>query len=594
MWFINLANHISGPQVINDSKTPSGPVHVGSLRGVLIHDAVARELRHRGIEARFRYGIDDYDALDSLPAGLPDSWSNHLGKPLCEVPPPPGSAAGNYGQHYSQDYLEIVGELGVEFEPYRTSELYRQGVLNTEIRDFLDNAAEVCRIYLEVAGSARPADWLPLHPICESCGRIGTTQAIDWDGSTVSYRCQPNLVSWARGCGFEGRVSPFDGRAKLPWKLEWPARWRALGVTIEGAGKDHCTKGGSRPVGARLARNILKFPEPRNIPYEFFLVAGSKMSSSKGIGHSARSIFELLPTDLLRYLCLRTPPKSTLNFSTEAEFIYRLFDDYDRLAQRVMEGSADTGEQALWRVVSTEEKRKPCRGASFRLLTTLLQFPHIDATTEVSRRFDKPLNPAERQALVERVARAQRWLDNYIPAESRFELQTGAPAELKQLGETQILFLRLLRELIIEQEPENEDRMQTLVFDAAKLTPLAPKQAFSALYTAFLAREQGPRAGSLLSFLERDFVLRRLGEVPALKTGEQKLSVWSSPKGRQVQLWLNRAEGGQRLSLSSAEGSPFWLAPATDIDLSPMEVSLQDTQNLTELISLLRPRAPAA
>ena len=594
MWFTTLADHISGPQVINDSKTPSGPVHVGSLRGVLIHDAVARELRHRGLEVRFRYGIDDYDALDTLPADLPASWSDHLGKPLCEVPPPPGSAAANLGRHYSQSYLEIVGKLGVELEPYRTSELYRKGVLNGEIKDFLDGAAEVCRIYLEVAGSDRPDGWLPLHPICENCGRIGTTQALDWDGSTVSYRCQPELVSWAQGCGFEGRISPFDGRAKLPWKIEWPARWRALGVTLEGAGKDHCTKGGSRHVGARLVREILKFPEPRNIPYEFFLVAGSKMSSSKGIGHSALSISELLPTDLLRYLCLRTPPKSTLNFSTDAEFIYRLFDDYDRLAERIMENSAGAGDQALWRVVSTEEKQRPRRGASFRLLSTLLQFPHIDVAAEASRRFDDPLNLAEREALAERTARARLWLDNYAPAASRFEVQTEAPAELKRLEETCVLFLRLLGELIIEQRPEDENRMQTLVFDAAKLTPLAPNQAFIALYTAFLARKQGPRAGSLLNFLERDFVLRRLSEIPALDGGEQKLSVWHSPNGRQVQLSADWADGGQRISLSLEEGGPFWISPAVNIDLNSAEASLKGAQNLKELITLLRPQSPVA
>ena len=593
MWFTALADRISGPQVINDSKTPSGPAHVGSLRGVLIHDAVARELRHRGLEVQFRYGIDDYDALDSLPAGLPDSWSEHLGKPLCTVPPPPGSSAADFGRHYSQDYLEILAGLGVNIDPYSTSELYRSGALNAEIRDFLDGAAEVRRLYLEIAGSDRSADWLPLQPICEKCGRIGTTRALDWDGSTVSYRCQPDLVSWAQGCGFEGRISPFDGRSKLPWKIEWPARWRALGVTIEGAGKDHCTRGGSRSVGARLVREILKFPEPRNIPYEFFLVAGSKMSSSKGIGHSARSISELLPADMLRFLCLRTPPKSTLNFSTDAEFIFRLFDDYDRLAGRLIDNSADAGDRALWRMVSTDEGQKPARGASFRLLGTLLQFPHIDAVGEAARRFERPLNAAERRALDERAGRVRLWLDNYAPADSRFEIQTGAPAELSQLEEGQVLFLRLLRELIIERGPEDENHMQTLAFDAARLTPLAPGQAFAALYTAFLGRKQGPRAGSLLMFLERDFVLRRLGEAPAPVLTERKLAVWQSPGGRQVQLSVERGDGGRRLSLSPEEGGPFWIAPVDDVDPGAIETSVESARDLGELISLMRPGAPA-
>lgn len=40
LWVDQLTDSIKGPQLVNDSKTPSGPVHVGSLRGVLIHDAI--------------------------------------------------------------------------------------------------------------------------------------------------------------------------------------------------------------------------------------------------------------------------------------------------------------------------------------------------------------------------------------------------------------------------------------------------------------------------------------------------------------------------------------------------------------------------
>jgi len=40
MWNEKLIEQLTGRQVVNDSKTPSGRVHVGSLRGVLIHDAI--------------------------------------------------------------------------------------------------------------------------------------------------------------------------------------------------------------------------------------------------------------------------------------------------------------------------------------------------------------------------------------------------------------------------------------------------------------------------------------------------------------------------------------------------------------------------
>src|SRR5438093_753203 len=82
-WTEEIAAKVSGPQIINDSKTPSGRVHVGALRGVLIHDAIFRTLRGKGIEARYLFGVDDYDPLDEIPAGKGAHFEQYLGQPLC-------------------------------------------------------------------------------------------------------------------------------------------------------------------------------------------------------------------------------------------------------------------------------------------------------------------------------------------------------------------------------------------------------------------------------------------------------------------------------------------------------------------------------
>ena len=56
-WADELAARVSGPQVVNDSKTPSGTVHVGSLRGPVILDVIARAItpprRKRRYDTRF-------------------------------------------------------------------------------------------------------------------------------------------------------------------------------------------------------------------------------------------------------------------------------------------------------------------------------------------------------------------------------------------------------------------------------------------------------------------------------------------------------------------------------------------------------------
>src|SRR5438270_12820633 len=118
LWFDELAARVEGPQVVNDSKTPSGPVHVGALRGVLIHDAMYRALQDRGLPVRYKFGVDDYDPLDELPPTGADEFRPYLGIPLCNVPAPAGSSAKNLAEHYIKDFFDIFEELGVGAETY--------------------------------------------------------------------------------------------------------------------------------------------------------------------------------------------------------------------------------------------------------------------------------------------------------------------------------------------------------------------------------------------------------------------------------------------------------------------------------------------
>ena len=90
-WADELASTLSGPQVVNDSKTPSGTVHVGSLRGVVLHDAITRALRDHGLQTEFRYGVDDLDPMDSQALLTPDAVDRYMGVPLAHVPAPEGS-----------------------------------------------------------------------------------------------------------------------------------------------------------------------------------------------------------------------------------------------------------------------------------------------------------------------------------------------------------------------------------------------------------------------------------------------------------------------------------------------------------------------
>jgi lysyl-tRNA synthetase class 1 len=517
LWFAEIASGIDPgtPQVINDSKTPSGRVHVGALRGVILHDAIYRALKWRGVPAAYHFGVDDYDPLDELPAGQKEFFEPYLGAPLCNVPAPSGSKWSDMAEHFISEFWDIFKELGVLAETYRMRDLYRGGKLNETIDRILSSAGAVRKVYKEVSGSNRSESWYPFQVICENCGRIGTTEVFSYDGKEVEYACRPNLVKWAKGCGHRGKMSPFDGRGKLPWKLEWVAKWHHLGVTIEGAGKDHSTKGGARDVASACIPLIFGTPPPFNVPYEFILVGGAKMSSSKGIGASARDMADFLPPEILRFLILRTQPKTPVNFALTEEFIVKLFNDFDRLHKRTFTDPAmREDEKELYRLCEVSmESEGDYFDANLQLVLTFIQMPHVDLLAEMEKRKGSALTALERRHLDARVRSARYFLDRFASEEDKIHLQETLPARAEQLTATQRAFLHRLAGAL-KTEPWDDDAIQARIFDVARRTPIAQGEAFKAVYRVLLDRDMGPRVGALMAVLERDFVVKRLSELP--------------------------------------------------------------------------------
>jgi len=516
-WADKIAADAQGEQVVNDSKTPSGRVHVGSLRGVIVHDVIYRALKRAGKPARFLYGVDDYDALDTVPKYLDkDRFSPYLGYPLCNVPSP-GDSQSDYAKYFISEFFEIFEELGVKPELYYLRDLYRSGKLNSYIDRFLQNAHLVREAYKQVSKADRPDNWYPFQVICENCGKIATTTVTDYNGSEVFYTCQPEATDYVSGCGHSGWVSPFDGKGKLPWKVEWVAKWDVIGVTIEMAGKDHSQKGGSRDVANAICRKVLQKQPPFHSPYEFILMKGTKMSSSKGVGSSAREIADLLPPELLRFLMLRTQPKTAIDFAPNYENVTRLFRDYDTLMQKYEALAAEHPEPELTKELlplfysQLDDEIKPHSTFDLSTLISLLQIPHLDIREEVKSRSDHPLTEEDWTEIDRRIATAQKWLEDYADPEDKLILYFDEiPEAAHNLTLEQVEYLRQLSEALSTLKTWESEALQTEIFSTAKALSISPKVAFPAVYSCFLGKERGPKAGNLLSYLERSFVLDRL------------------------------------------------------------------------------------
>jgi lysyl-tRNA synthetase class 1 len=501
----------SRPLLVRDEKTLSGRVHVGSMRGVAIHGIVSEILTENGIDNEYKFELNDFDDFDSIPPQLPEvDFKDHLGKPLYAVPSPePGY--DSFAEYYAADFLEAHRKADFYPTYYRATELYRSGKMDPLILKALERADDVRRILKEVSGSVKDETWLPVSVICEACGKLKTTRNLEWDGKTVSYICDQSPYG-AVPCGHSGRVSPLGGNAKLFWKVDWAAKWSALEVDIEGGGKDHSTKGGSRDVADHIAREIFEREPPYDIPYEFFLVGGKKMSSSKGRGSSAKDMSDLFTRAAFRLVLIGRDYNQQIDIDPEGDSVPRTYDWYDDLAEGVREGKLDDFAR-LFELIHAPAYRAGFLATNpwqlrFSQVAFMVQMPHLSIQQEAEAVKGSALTPEEVAALAERADYAKWWLDNYAPEDQKYRLQDGQPPE--SLTDAQKRAFALLAEYLSEERTGEEVHARLHEFKTE--VPIAPKELFTGIYRVFLGRDSGPKAGWFLSVLPKDFRTKRLAD----------------------------------------------------------------------------------
>jgi lysyl-tRNA synthetase, class I len=498
-----------GKFLIRDEKTLSGRVHIGSMRGVAIHGLVSEVLAERGIQNEYRYELNDFDPFDSIPGYLDvNVFSEHLGKPLYTVPSPVEGFT-NYAEYFGAEFVEVHKKAGFTPNYYLATELYKSGQMDECIRIALTRAHDVRRILKEVSGSVKDETWLPISVVCEKCGKMMTTRAYDFDGETVGYACDKNPDD-AKSCGNTGRISPWKGNVKLFWKADWAAKWVVQKVDIEGAGKDHSTKGGSRDVAKYIAKEIYNFEPPFDIPYEFFLVGGAKMSSSKGKGSSAQEFSQLFPAELLRLSLIGKDISQQVNIDPAGDSVPRMYDWYDDLAQNIREGVADDFTRLY--VLSQLPENQADGGAPwqmrFGLVAFIVQMPHLNLEKEAENSKGSPLTEEEKKLLIERATYAKFWLETYASDQYKYILQNDIPEG--------IVFSQMQKEALkklyvfLEEGAKTGEELHARLHELKSEVPIEPKELFSALYTIFLGRTSGPKAGWFLSVLPRELVLSQI------------------------------------------------------------------------------------
>lgn len=496
--------------LISDSMTPSGHAHVGSLRGVILHDLIRRGLEEKGKYAIFQFGFEDFDPMDGLPVYVGKSWEEHMGKPLCKIPAPDGKSE-SFAEQYAKEFKDVFNGLGIEPKIFLGSELYKSGKFNEAIKTVLDNAVEIRKIYKEISGSDKEENWYPFQVVCPKCGKIGTTIVTGWDGKEVEFECRENLVEWAKGCGEKGKISPFDGNGKMLYKVEWPCKWMVMPIDIEGEGKDHFAAGGTRDIADTIYRKIFKKEPPYDIRYEHFLVGGAKMSSSKGLGVTAKDMYDFLPANILRFLFIRTKYKRAIDFRPEGEAVSLLYDEYDRTAELFEKDPKNDIARAFYYTQIDSRKEQPKYLLRFSKIAYMLQMPRVDIFNYAEEERGSSLTAVEKQEIENRIEIAKKWLEKFAPENYKFTIQEKLPEVAKDLNEQQKDFLKKIADVIETENLSGED-LHHKIHDIKNEMKINPKEAFSAIYLSFIGKDSGPQAGWLLASLDKEFVIKRLEE----------------------------------------------------------------------------------
>lgn len=510
-----IKEHARPLEWVDDMKTPSGRIHVGSLRGVMVHDLIYKVLVQEGVKASFSYVFNDMDPMDAIPAYLDQKkWGQYAGKSLFQVPSPePGYKS--FAEFYAKEFIDVFTSLNCHPQIIWSHELYQSGKMNEVIKTFLDNSEKVRQIYKEVAHAERNPDWIPFNPICEKCGNIGTTRAYKWDGEFVYYK-DDAAVEWAKGCGHEGKVTPYDGHGKLPWKLDWPAHWKVIGITIESSGKDHMSSGGSYDMATHFCKDILGTQAPNALGgYEWFTIGGKKMSSSKGIGTSAREVTQILPPEVFRFFMVRTPITTHLDFNPYGETIPKLFDDYDRcmgayfdkLENKIPEGKPGEVLSDFARIIELSEVRPLPKKRHFlprfRTVANILKTGG-DPKTMFEKQLGRMLTAEETAVLDERIVFAKTYLKEYA------QMPTAQAPKEFVMNDTQKKFLTELKSLLEKNTQASQEELQNGIFALMKAGGYKPREAFQAMYRIFTGKDFGPKAGELIMTIGVDKAIKML------------------------------------------------------------------------------------
>ena len=543
---------------LSTGKTPSGHVHIGILREIIICDALRRIFEKKGVNVSFYLFMDDFDAAKRFPYYIDEDYQKrNLGKPFALIPCPyEDCGCESYAYHFGNELISTFKYFGIKNEIIWSYNLYQKREMQEKIKIALDNTNKIKEILKKYILPTLDDDrkkqfnemqktWIPVMAICENCNKI---QDRGKDGSihpnrAIKYLKKEEMVMYeCPACGHKGRASIYSGRLKLNWRIDWPAKWALFKTTCEPAGKDHSVKGGAYDTGIEICQDIYDYEGPIKLPYEWLRLGDQDMGTSKGIVFTPLKYLELADPEIYRMLILRTNPMK--HISLRIEEIPQYHDYYEKM-ENIFYGveEPETKEdydfyKYLYPLIkiSNVPEFKPFK-IPLKFLTFLSQMQNILSLDKLYEKVntslrvnnnEKPFSIEEFKSLLKRTEKwisevkniisritDQRIKRNFLNKIDIFNIPDAVSKDLiDTLSDKQLEGLCLFKTFLLEHENLDVDSIQNKIFTIAKEElDIPPRKMFEAFYLLLLGKKSGPRLGPFILMLDKDWLLKRLDQL---------------------------------------------------------------------------------
>ncbi len=489
--------------------SPSGVVHIGNFREVVTTFFVVKALRDLGKKVRFLYSWDEFDRLRKVPAGLPAEFSKYIGMPLSAVPDPYGCHQ-SWAQHFEEPFISALKQFGIEADFVFQAKEYQSGRYKESIKEALAHRREIYDIQMsfktQEASESEREDYYPIQIYCQSCGHDCTkVLSVSPDCRMVEYQCK---------CGHHHTLDlDHDFCVKLPWKVDWPMRWREEKVLFEPGGRDHSSEGGSYQVSSVIARQIFKKEPPMYRMYDFVNMKGQnkKISSSSGTDITPSTLLNIYPPEILLWMFTRFLPEKSLEIALDSE-VLRTYHEFDRMYKSYQDGE---GDEVINRIMElalscTENKNfKPIDASNIASFAPIVNFD-LELLTQLFNKLGQPVTVEEVRPRFEKI---EHWLKHYCP-EQILNLRSSPNTEFaKSISDEERQWVAKVRSQLAAGELSPED-MQTFLYDITKVDGVPDKarqkRFFEIIYNLLFGTDKGPRLYLFLAAVDRDKILKLL------------------------------------------------------------------------------------